>query len=497
MPRSSSTSPPLLPVSDKPSTSASATAATVSAAHARRTSPTTGTSPAGLTTESASHHDHHAVGRDSEFLLSEPSAGGGKGRSEGLHSPLLSSSSSSVDGRSSLTLHSNELESFDMILDDNAAKSSVVGATLNFTNSIIGAGIIGLPYAFKEAGFVLGVVLLVVLAFLVAWTVVLLVKCGKMVSKTSYQDLVNAAFNGRGQFLITFFHHVRVPVIIGDSLPPVLKALFGVTDDPWYFSRSILVISSTLFVTLPLSMQRDMAALAKTSAVSMVSIILIVTAVIFSAFSVPDTLRGDPTQRFTVIGDSPAKAIGVISFAFVCHHNTFIIFSSLSTPTLDRFSRVTNLSAGISLVACLILALAGFWTFTDKTQGNVLNNFPPDHLGINLARLAFTLNMYTTYPMELFVARHVMEDYLYPGHKAAGWARHTMWTVGLVMASLLVAVGVQDVSVILEVTGGVAATALAYILPPWCWLRLAGSHKWKCWGCIAFGIVAMVLSFVR
>lgn len=39
------------------------------------------------------------------------------------------------------------------------------------------------------------------------------------------------------------------------------------------------------------------------------------------------------------------------------------------------------------MVACLTMALAGFLSFGDKTQGNVLNNFPMDNALVNVARL--------------------------------------------------------------------------------------------------------------
>ena len=39
------------------------------------------------------------------------------------------------------------------------------------------------------------------------------------------------------------------------------------------------------------------------------------------------------------------------------------------------------------MVACMIMAIAGFLTFGDKTKGNVLNNFPTDNIMVNIARL--------------------------------------------------------------------------------------------------------------
>ncbi len=41
-------------------------------------------------------------------------------------------------------------------------QSSIAGSCFNFVNSIIGAGIIGIPYALDEGGFVLGLFLLLV-----------------------------------------------------------------------------------------------------------------------------------------------------------------------------------------------------------------------------------------------------------------------------------------------------------------------------------------------
>ena len=68
-------------------------------------------------------------------------------------------------------------------------------------------------------------------------------------------------------------------------------------------------------------------------------------------------------------------------------HNSLLIYGSLKTPTLDRFARVTHYSTGISMLACLAMALVGFLTFGDKTLGNVLNNFPNDNVMVNVARL--------------------------------------------------------------------------------------------------------------
>lgn len=60
------------------------------------------------------------------------------------------------------------------------------------------------------------------------------------------------------------------------------------------------------------------------------------------------------------------------------------------------------------MLACLTMALAGFIGFGEKTQGNILNNFPDDNLIVNIARFLLGANMVTTLPLECFVCREVI-----------------------------------------------------------------------------------------
>lgn len=384
-------------------------------------------------------------------------------------------------------------------------------AVLNFTNSIIGAGIIGLPYAFNQSGFVLGVILLTGLTFLVDWTVVLLVRTGKLAGKSTYQDVMAQCFGRPGFILISVFQFVfafggmcAYTVIIGDTLPLVLRSVFSISSPTLLAltSRHTIITLCTVFICLPLSMYKDITKLAKTSAVSMFAIVVIVGAVLLRGPAVEPDLRGNRDLRWSVFGDGIFQAIGVISFAFVCHHNTFIIFSSLETPTIRKFALVAHISTFISFASSIILAWSGYWSFTDKTKGNILNNFHDQDLLINFARFCFSLNMFTTFPMECFVAREVIQNYFYPFPlKTMTHKQHVLWTLGLVFAVWIISMTTCDLGFVLEVTGGFSATALAYILPPLLYIKLSDGPMWTKanlphWCCIIFGFSVMVISTI-
>lgn len=212
----------------------------------------------------------------------------------------------------------------------------------------------------------------------------------------------------------------------------------------------------------------------------------------------PKELKGDFTPGTFIINDGIFQAIGVISFAFVCHHNSLLIYGSLRKPTLDRFARVTHFSTGISFVFCLIMALTGFMVFKDKTQGNVLNNFPSDNFMVNIARFCFGLNMLTTLPLECFVCREVMENYYWPDQPYSQ-RRHFLITTGLVLVSMSFSLMTCDLGAVFEIIGATSACALAYILPPLCFIKLS-TKSWKtvpAVGIVVFGTVVMVISLVQ
>lgn len=182
----------------------------------------------------------------------------------------------------------------------------------------------------------------------------------------------------------------------------------------------------------------------------------------------------------------------------MCHHNSLLIYGSLETPTIDRFSKVTHYSTGISMVACMLVALAGFLTFGDKTVGNVLNNLPPDNTMVNVARLCFGLNMLTTLPLEAFVCREVMLNYYYP-NAPFNMKIHLIYTTGLVVGAMILSLLTCDLGTVFELVGATSAAAMAYILPPLCYIKLT-TRSWKtyvAWAVAAFGCAVMSISMVQ
>ncbi|KAG9229096.1 amino acid transporter-like protein [Amylocarpus encephaloides] len=388
-------------------------------------------------------------------------------------------------------------------------KSGLRSAFMNMANSIIGAGIIGQPYAFKQAGLLAGIVLLLLLTVTVDWTIRLIVINSKLSGRDSFQGTVEHCFGKTGliaisvaQWAFAFGGMVAFGIIVGDTIPHVLAAVFpGLKDIPvlsLLVNRRAVIVIFILGISYPLSLYRDIAKLAKASTLALISMTIILFTVITQGFFVPTESRGGFTSSLLTINDGVFQAIGVISFAFVCHHNSLLIYGSLKTPTIDRFARVTHYSTGISMVACLAMALAGFLTFGSLTQGNVLNNFPSDSIMVNIARLCFGLNMLTTLPLEAFVCREVMFNYYFPG-EPFNMNLHLIFSTSLVISAMSLSLITCDLGAVFELIGATSACALAYILPPLCYIKLS-TRSWRTGpaiACVVFGTAVMIISLIQ
>jgi sodium-coupled neutral amino acid transporter 11 len=308
-------------------------------------------------------------------------------------------------------------------------QSSILGASSNLVNSIVGAGIIGIPYALRMSGLVAGTFLLLLVAIMTDKSLRLLIEQTyfhpklKRLNIRTYEELATYPFGTLGSgfvlasmFIMAYGAMVAYLLIIKDTVP---TALWGYDHGTHMFERNMIVLFTSLVIVVPLSMQRDMASLSCSSAVSVAADIVLV--IYIAAYSpVKETveanggigaiMKNDGVQISTLF-----IGLGILSTAMACQHSAHIVGNSLSNKTRLRWRWVTNQSIALSTILCLTLGLAGYLGFLNMTAGDVLNNFAHDSKQANAARLLLAFTMFLTYPMESFVARHVLVMLMHNG----------------------------------------------------------------------------------
>ena len=155
-------------------------------------------------------------------------------------------------------------------LESARPKSGMHSAFMNMANSIIGAGIIGQPYAFRQAGLLTGAVLLVSLTLIVDWTIRLIVINSKMSGADSFQATMQHCFGRPGliaislaQWAFAFGGMLAFCIIVGDTIPEVVRAIFPSWQDKSFLwlatDRRAVIVFFILGISWPLSLYRDIA----------------------------------------------------------------------------------------------------------------------------------------------------------------------------------------------------------------------------------------------
>eukprot|EP00529_Nitzschia_sp_RCC80_P010480 CAMPEP_0113441098 /NCGR_PEP_ID=MMETSP0014_2-20120614/900_1 /TAXON_ID=2857 /ORGANISM="Nitzschia sp." /LENGTH=775 /DNA_ID=CAMNT_0000331917 /DNA_START=119 /DNA_END=2443 /DNA_ORIENTATION=+ /assembly_acc=CAM_ASM_000159 len=386
---------------------------------------------------------------------------------------------------------------------DSEQKSTILGCASNLINAIVGGGIVGLPFAFKMSGFWAGCFLVVFVGIMTDKSLRLLIETAKHVHVPSYETVAEAAYGKTGfwfvacsMFLMAYGAMLTYLMIVKDTFSAII---FGHGDnvmedsgeddeldgddssDGWTLKqkkRILLCVVSSL-VMFPVSCQRDMADLAKTSRMNVAMQIIMTFVVVYLSIqritstdstdedfiqaaaatttttttSLNDDFSSDgvemdrppPTNPYEVLTTSfvhPSTifvGVGVLSFQYVCQHPCFIIAGSLRSPTKQRWSVVTRMAVTTAGVLALLMGVSGYLAYGEMTDGNILNNLPMIAAGAeettstttktttktnatlilsNIARGLLGTTMLFVYPLESFVARHALVVFLFKGRSA-------------------------------------------------------------------------------
>lgn len=366
------------------------------------------------------------------------------------------------------------------------AKAGLVGTSANLINAIVGSGIVGIPYAIYCSGLVTGVILVAVCALLTMKSLRLLIFTAQHVRAPSYETLCEASFGRFGfvfitinMFIMAYGAMISYLMIVKDTLPLIV----GVDPTDHSMKRAILFLVS-LTIMVPLSAQRDMADLAKTSRLSVVCDCIMVFLVAYNA-PIQTSAIGYTVQHSIIQPSTVFIGLGVLSFAFVCQHSAFIIAGSLDQPTKARWSIVTRNALSVCVVLALLCGASGYLGYGDGTQGNILNNLDPNNLSSNVARGLLGSTMLFVYPLESFVARHVLVVLLFQGRRAHEGDdasilhrrdRRLGMTLVLYILALVPALMFENVGPVLSVTGAIGGSCLSYIGPGMCYLGVYGKE---------------------
>eukprot|EP01012_Entosiphon_sulcatum_P003800 TRINITY_DN11351_c0_g1_i1.p1 TRINITY_DN11351_c0_g1~~TRINITY_DN11351_c0_g1_i1.p1 ORF type:complete len:546 (+),score=43.18 TRINITY_DN11351_c0_g1_i1:41-1678(+) len=396
--------------------------------------------------------------------------------------------------------------------DDNTIHGSVVGyepregqatlpsAVFNLCNTVIGAGVLALPFAFYQCGLILGSLALLVTFALTLYGSRLLIECALWPGhqSDSFRAVANAALGTFGMIITDlslivscFGALTSYFVIVGDMLSPLFGLWMGGDDGCHWLARRWFSITLCPIVVTPWCLLRTIHTLRFPSFVALASILYLVIVVVSkSQPSLAPALlpcqgnstssklsleisppvfggeQGDPIcLKLSDFSSSLFRALPIMTMAFTCTMNLCPILAELQRPTKQRATCFTTTSLALCLLVYLVVGAFGYLTFYDTVQGNILLNYVVDDIMVQIGRLAVALVALASFPVMAFPCIDAINRILFRRQEYS-LRRTGAIVLCVVGAAYVIAMFVTDISVTLGLGGATGSMMISYILPP-------------------------------
>lgn len=381
-------------------------------------------------------------------------------------------------------------------------KSTDGAAIINLLNTIVGAGILAMPFAIRQNGIVLGVVSISFSALAAGMGLYLQGLCSIFVkdghasffqiSQKTYPSL--SVIFDLAIAIKCFGVGVSYLIIIGDLMPQIANS-FGITHSI-AATRSFWIFLSLLVVG-PLSFLKHLDSLKYTSVVALVAVGYLVIIVIYQFFFFDSSEHkgnvniAQPQSLAAVL-----KALPVIIFAFTCHQNMFSSLNEIPVKQEANFRKIVTFSIGPALVVYIMVGLAGYLTFGDRVGGNIIAMYPYSIKTI-IGQIAIVILVLFSYPLQCHPCRasvrniinwiktrnslesineyEALEEEVEQGHHSDHdnqseishdhHSYHILITSVIITLSLITALKVHSLEVMLAFVGSTGSTSISFILP--------------------------------
>lgn len=399
---------------------------------------------------------------------------------------------------------------------EGASKAS---SFVSLVKTIIGAGILSMPYAFSTDGIAVGVLIVLLAALTSGYGLFLQVYVSKYVppGHATFFNLCSITYPHLSVIfdlaiaIQCFGCAISYLVLIGDLMPTIIQSVPGIDDAN---ARAFWIIASAL-VCVPLSFLKNLDSLKYTSILGLMAIAYMVLLIIAHLFAgdIPPSERGEIAWvplSFTGV----FSTFSIIVFAFTGHQNMFSIINEAADRSLSAMSTLANLTIACASVLFIAVGLAGYLTFGDAVLGNVILLYH-SAWSTTFGRICIVFMMLCSFPLMLHPARISVNNIYYwlklnffgsrvshdeqpplesslllPENgeanqgskiklaKVVPFPNQTFYAITsfLLLLGYILAVSIKSFALVLAIVGATGSTAISFILPGLFGYKLIGSE---------------------
>ncbi|OIT25882.1 PREDICTED: vacuolar amino acid transporter 1-like [Nicotiana attenuata] len=365
--------------------------------------------------------------------------------------------------------------------EDPSKGTSFFRTCLNGVNALSGVGILSVPYALSEGGW-LSLIILLLVAILCCYTGLLLQKC-MSASQTinTYADIGQFAFGKKGKIIISTFMYLELYLVAveflmleGDNLQKLFPNANIHVGDLKIGGKETFVMLAALII-LPTTWLRSLGLLAYVSLGGVLASILLVCVVFWVG-----AVDGVGFQEKGILWKWSGLATAVSMFTFCyCGH---AVFPTLGNSMKDKsqFPKVLLLCFILSTITYGSMAIIGYLMYGQKLLSQVTLNLPTGKVSSKIAIYTATINPITKYALIVSPIITVL----------------VIRTV-LVISTVIVALVVPFFEYVMTFIGAFTGISLSILFPCICYLKIRKPYSRSVGIEVIFiGVIIVLGSFV-
>ncbi|XP_068976096.1 putative sodium-coupled neutral amino acid transporter 10 [Bombus flavifrons] len=357
---------------------------------------------------------------------------------------------------------------------------------MTLANSIIGVSVLAMPFCFKQCGIVLAIVVLILSSTLSRLACHFLIKSAVMSRRRNFELLAFHAFGHMGKFLVELFiigflvgTCIAFFVIMGDLGPQIVRKVIDKKPED---IRTSLLITTSIFIVLPLGLLRNIDSLSTLCTATIIFYLCLVLKIITE--SMQHIFAGDWYEHVYYWRPSGIlQCIPIFSMALFCQTQLFEIYETIPNVSLEKMNEVVRGALNICTIVYLCVGFFGYIAFcTQPFTGNILMSFEPS-LSSEMIKMGFVFSIAFSFPLVIFPCRASLNSLLFrrvyahePSINYLPETRFRCLTIIIVTVSLITGILIPNIEFVLGLVGSTIGVMICLILPAIFFISISSKH---------------------